>query len=699
MAAAAEEEVKVSVPTTSMTPPVHSDSSVVSAGDEAIVVAATAAIATAVTTGKDAMGAGGVSCVILGAFNSAMGRAPPVVLRTRPVVEFAKMPQDQNGVDVDAAGDGAGDDSCAGSGIAAVGIQGRDNSSRLQQQDQKPLRQEQQHEKLKEHTQPKQRRLKQELQQTQQQTQKRERQPLYQTQQQQQQHQTQPRRQREHQPHSELRRQNKKESREKEREEAMFRRAVLTSVVQHDPQGMRGIGGAWWRVVGAANDYHSLAQRLRITHLPPPPCKLHASPSSSSPSPLPSSSSLQSDPMSSSSSNNVHNGRLRVLVQGLGFSTADARTLLRVSCVVFSIEADVAVTSCRAGVIDVWKMSSQGPPRHTASWSTSSSRNKKSKAFNELTDQHPLVPPPHLRFLLQAALAVSAPALTNTANTTLPLPDGSNRSILSGGGSDGVSGDYGVEATGAATDHSSSESSCSGDGAPTLQRGGNGERSDGNNPEIAEYDTEMTIAAHLQRLLVSPTTTGPLSSPLSSTSSPLSPDPCGLDSYSLMRPANPALPIEGLVIDRMGTRALVCLGQAFPRHDPDQSARRLRESKYACGNVNGKSYGVGQSRAWRKAGTASHGVDSNNGSSNTKGSNTNTPQCGHGDHRSPTSRTTLLFIDLRNGRVLQVLRGIHATPITAMAVSAQADIVATVASGEHENIKLWPFPALQPLLK
>jgi len=153
--------------------------------------------------------------------------------------------------------------------------------------------------------------------------------------------------------------------------------------------------------------------------------------------------------------------------------------------------------------------------------------------------------------LLQAALAVSAPALTNTANTTLPLPDGSNRSILSGGGSDGVSGDYGVEATGAATDHSSSESSCSGDGAPTLQRGGNGERSDGNNPEIAEYDTEMTIAAHLQRLLVSPTTTGPLSSPLSSTSSPLSPDPCGLDSYSLMRPANPALPIEGLVIDRM----------------------------------------------------------------------------------------------------------------------------------------------------
>ena len=41
----------------------------------------------------------------------------------------------------------------------------------------------------------------------------------------------------------------------------------------------------------------------------------------------------------------------------------------------FSLESDLAITCCRAGAIDVWKMTLHSAPRLVSSWSTSGQRN------------------------------------------------------------------------------------------------------------------------------------------------------------------------------------------------------------------------------------------------------------------------------------------------------------------------------------
>jgi hypothetical protein len=112
-------------------------------------------------------------------------------------------------------------------------------------------------------------------------------------------------------------------------------------------KGMFGILSVWWRVVGSSKDFQTLAERLRIAHLPE---KAPSSTTTSTalvplPSPMPpppppshhhdGSTTTHTENSPSSTSSGVYSGRHEILVDGLGYSPTDARSLLRVSCLAF----------------------------------------------------------------------------------------------------------------------------------------------------------------------------------------------------------------------------------------------------------------------------------------------------------------------------------------------------------------------------
>ena len=129
------------------------------------------------------------------------------------------------------------------------------------------------------------------------------------------------------------------------------------------------------------------------------------------------------------------------------------------------------------------------------------------------------------------------------------------------------------------------------------------------------------------------------------------------------------IPVEGLVVDRKGERALLCLGPRRPRPKAQKGGKRYHASK------------LGKYPAWEE------------------------------DTERPPARSRLVFLDLGTGRVLRTIARAHPTPVAAMAVSTCSstpsdyppssaltadgdDVVATVASGDYSHVKIWRFPPL-----
>ena len=336
-----------------------------------------------------------------------------------------------------------------------------------------------------------------------------------------------------------------------------LREALRSAVIAHDPRGLQGIRSLWWRAWAVGkHDQHRLATQLRLR-----------------------SPSLEKD-------------RSRLL-QGpsLRYEASVATALSKVAAVAFAVESDVAVTCCGAGIVDVWKMTSAGPPRLLASWSSTPSRNS-----------------PELFTEVRSNRSENSGGEYGDFSAHPPAPEEGATSATSGALCDGWDAQAGRCRYGAACRHRAVQLVGVQEVKPEKDRQQPGEGRAG-------------------------------------------------------------LPVEGIVIDRKGERALLCLGPRRPRPKA-RGGKRYHGSR------------LGRYPAWAE------------------------------DTERPPARSRLVFLDLGTGRALRTIARAHTTPIAAMAVSACSstsssydpssaltkdgdDVVATIASGDYSHVKIWPFPPLR----
>ena len=267
----------------------------------------------------------------------------------------------------------------------------------------------------------------------------------------------------------------------------------------------------------------------------------------------------------------------------------------------FSLESDVAVTCCGAGIVDVWKLTSEGAPRLLASWSSTPSWND----------------PNHFVEVQSGTWADASSDMAQKGSDFLPHPPE-------------PSGDSAELQNGQPTDAT----------APC-----NGWDSQANRCRYGAACLHRAVQLVARQELKS-------------------------DGEGQAGEGRAGMPIEGIVVDRKGQRALLCLGPRRPRPKSQRvgTGKRMHASKLA------------QYPAWAE------------------------------DTERPAARSRLLFLDLGTGQKLRSIARAHRTPVVAMAVSSSSsslacssgqsseccsddgDVAATIASGNYSHVKIWPFP-------